>query len=97
MTQTEREYEQILSLRQSAGEIALYWFECWKVRIGYHCWYTPDFAVILADGSFEFHEVKGGYIEEDSHVKLKAAADKYFPVTWRLMQKKKGQWSESVL
>lgn len=76
MNQYERAYAALLEKRKLAGEIQEYHFERYKLRLGQACYYTPDFAVVRADGVMEFHEVKG-FWEEDARVKIKAAADQY--------------------
>lgn len=76
MNQYERAYAAVLEKRKLAGEIQEYHFERYKLRLGQACYYTPDFAVVRADGVLEFHEVKG-FWEEDARVKIKAAADQY--------------------
>ena len=64
-----------------AGEIAWWGYECWKFRLADKTWYSPDFVVMLADGRFELHELKG-WMEGDAAVKLKVTSDLYwmFPV-----------------
>ncbi len=51
-------------------------FEAIKLRLAAKTHYTPDFAVLLADGSFELHEVKG-FWREDARIKIKIAAEKF--------------------
>jgi hypothetical protein len=73
MNQTEQRYAQHLEQRKQAGEIAWYGFEAWKFRLADNTFYTPDFAVMLADGHLECHEVKGHW-QDDARVKIKVAA-----------------------
>ncbi len=63
-------------LRKRAGEIAWYRFEGIKLRLADNTFYTPDFAVMLATGEMELHEVKG-FWTDDARVKTKVAADQY--------------------
>ncbi len=63
-------------LRKRAGEIAWYRFEGIKLRLANNTFYTPDFAVMLATGEMELHEVKG-FWTDDARVKTKVAADQY--------------------
>ncbi|QBR00487.1 hypothetical protein [Paraburkholderia pallida] len=49
MNQTEERYAQHLEQRKQAGEIAWVGFEAWKFRLADSTFYTPDFAVMLAD------------------------------------------------
>lgn len=73
---TEREYGAVLRARQAAGEVAWFRFEGLKLRLADNTFYTPDFAVMLADGSLECHEVKGHW-QDDARVKIKVAAEMY--------------------
>jgi hypothetical protein len=76
MNKTEQAYAASLEQRKFAGEVAWYKFEGLKFRLADNTFYTPDFAVMLADGSLEAHEVKG-YWQEDARAKIKIAADMY--------------------
>lgn len=73
---TEAMYEQELELRRIGGEIAWYRFEGVKLRLADNTFYTPDFAVMLASGQLEMHEIKGWW-GDDARVKIKVAADQY--------------------
>ncbi|WP_454826057.1 hypothetical protein [Paraburkholderia xenovorans] len=73
MNQTEQRYARHLEDRKRAGEIVWYGFEAWKFRLADSTFYTPDFAVMLADGRIECHEVKGHW-QDDARVKIKVAA-----------------------
>ena len=82
MNKTELQYEKLLSDRKAQGDIIDYWFECFTLKLGDQCRYTPDFAVITADLTLEFHEVKGAraIFKDDSKAKIRAAANKFpFP------------------
>lgn len=85
---TESRYADVLALRKLANEIDWYRFEGFKVRLADGAFYTPDYAVMLTDGTFECHEVKAGRIdktsgavvmlcEEASKVRVKVAAEMY--------------------
>lgn len=76
LNKTEEAYRQHLEARKFAGEVAWYRFEGIKLRLADKTFYTPDFAVMLADGSMELHEVKG-YWQDDARAKTKIAADQY--------------------
>lgn len=76
LNKTEAAYQSHLELRKNAGEIAWYRFEGVKVRLADNTFYTPDFAVMLATGEMELHEVKGRWMD-DARVKIKVAADQY--------------------
>jgi len=73
---TEAAYEKYLEERRIAGEVVWYKFEGIKVRLADSTFYTPDFAVMLANGQMEMHEVKGYWLD-DARVKIKVAADIY--------------------
>lgn len=96
MNKTEAAYAASLELRRIAGEILWYEFEAIKFRLAANTFYTPDFIIMLADGTLEAHEVKGHW-EDDARVKIKVAADK-FPlrfVALKVVPKKDGGgWKE---
>lgn len=73
---TEAAYEASLQARQIAGEVAWFRFEGMKLRLADNTFYTPDFAVMLANGQIELHEVKG-FWADDARVKIKVAAHQY--------------------
>lgn len=79
MNKTEAAYAAHLEARRRAGEIAWFKFEGVKLRLADNTFYSPDFAVMGADGVLEMHEVKGSlnYIQEDAKVKIKVAAEMY--------------------
>jgi len=91
LNKTEREYRDRLELRQRAGEIAWFKFEGLKLRLADNTFYSPDFAVMLADGRLECHEVKGGIWEDDARVKIKVAASLY-PFAFFGIRKVRGAW-----
>lgn len=76
MNKTEAAYDQHLALLQHAGEIQWRKFEGLKLRLADNTFYTPDFAVMAADGVMEVHEVKG-FWQDDARAKIKIAADIY--------------------
>lgn len=78
MNKTEVAYAAHLEARRAAGEVAWFLFEGIKYRLADNTFYTPDFAVMLADGALEAHEVKG-FWQDDARVKIKVAADR-FPI-----------------
>lgn len=95
MNRTETAYAGVLALRLAAGEIAWYKFESMKFRLADNTFYTPDFVVMLADGTMECHEVKGFWMD-DARVKIKVAAD-LFPFRFIAIKPKAkkdgGGWS----
>lgn len=76
MNKTETAYRDHLEVQRAAGLIIWYKFEGIKFRLADNTFYTPDFAVLVADGRLQAHEVKG-YWEDDARVKIKVAADLY--------------------
>lgn len=76
MNKTEAAYEQVLAARRHTGEILWYRFEGHKLRLADNTFYTPDFAVIVASGALEFHEVKGHWTDK-ARAKTKVAAAQY--------------------
>lgn len=95
MNKTEAAYAATLEQRRAAGEVAWFKFEGIKLRLADNTFFTPDFFVMLSDGSLEAHEVKG-FWQEDARAKIKIAADMY-PLRFlavRVKPKKEGGgWS----
>lgn len=94
MNKLEAAYAAELDRRVKSGEVVKWWYESFRVRLADKTWYTPDFAVILADGAVEYHEVKG-FWEEDARVKIKVFAEQY-PFVVRAITSVKGLWHEEV-
>lgn len=86
-------------------EVEEFRFEGMVLRLAERTRYTPDFMVLLSDGTIEFHEVKGSWRapgQEDSRVKIKVAAE-MFPwfvfrsvVAKKLAKKFGGGWDFQV-
>lgn len=105
MNRTEARYAGELDLRQKVGEIAWYDFEGVTLKLGFDCRYTPDFAVMLANGELEMHEVKGSkssrrsngttvqvpYSRDDSKVKIRVAA-RMFPFRFKMVHPTTAGW-----
>ena len=94
MNKTEAAYAQTLEQRKAAGEVVWYRFEGLKFRLADNTFYTPDFAVLLAGGALEAHEVKG-YWQDEARAKIKIAADMYplrFIAVQALPKKAGGGW-----
>jgi hypothetical protein len=85
MNKTEAEYGRLLELRRQAGEVLWYLFEGVKLRLADNTFYSPDFSVMLADGTLEMHEIKGFFME-DAKVKVKVAAER-FPFRFFVVRK----------
>lgn len=92
MNRTEAKYAQRLEERRRNGGIAWFKFEAVKLRLADKTFYTPDFAVMLTDGTLEMHEVKG-FWEDDARVKVKVAASLY-PFRFIAVTHKRGAWSQ---
>lgn len=90
MNKTEERYSAHLEARRIAGEILWYCFEAVKLRLADNTFYSPDFAVMAADGVLEMHECKG-FWTDDARVKIKVAADR-FPFRFIAMRKVKAGW-----
>jgi hypothetical protein len=96
MNKTEEAYDKTLAARQYAGDVAWYRFEGIKFRLADNTFYTPDFAVMLASGAMECHEVKG-FWQDDARAKIKIAADQYpfrFVAIKAKAKKDGGGWAE---
>lgn len=91
MNKTEAAYAAHLQLRQHAGEVSWFAFEAVKLRLADKTFYTPDFTVMLADGTIEQHEVKG-FWEDDARVKIKVAAA-LFPFRFLGIKKAGAGWA----
>ena len=76
MNKTETANDSHLAALQHAGQIKWRKFEGLKLRLADNTFYTPDFAVMAADGVIECHEVKG-FWQDDARAKIKVAADLY--------------------
>ena len=98
MNKTEAAYAKLLEDRQHAGLIQWHRFEGLKLRLADATFYTPDFAVMAADGVIECHEVKG-FWQDDARAKIKIAASMYpfrFIAVKVRTKKEGGGWSEEV-
>ena len=88
MNRTESEYAEQLQVRKLAGEIVEWFFEAITLKLADDTRYTPDFAVLMADGTMEFIDAKGGGpIDPKSLVKIKCAAEKFFQFNFAICQK----------
>jgi hypothetical protein len=76
MNNTEKAYAGHLDLLRSLGTVQWYKFEGVKLRLADNTFYSPDFAVMVADGTMEMHEVKG-FWQDDARAKIKIAADMF--------------------
>lgn len=94
MNETEAAYAQTLEYRRRLGEILWYSFEGVTLKLATGCRYTPDFAVMLATGELQMHEVKG-YWQDDAKAKIKVAAEKFpmkFIAVYKQPKRSGGGW-----
>jgi hypothetical protein len=91
---TESAYGNYLEALKHAGAVLWYEFEGIKLRLADNTYYTPDYAVIAADGVMEMHEVKG-FWRDDARVKIKVAADIY-PFRFMAIKKAKDGWEREI-
>lgn len=90
MNKTEARYADHLEALKRAGKILRWDYEPEKLRLATGAFYTPDFRVVLPDGTVEFHEVKGRkgesfYAREDAKLKVRFAPEKHpyrFFIVW---------------
>lgn len=97
MNDTERAYaDTVLEPLRRAGEVAHYWFEQVTFKLADDLRYTPDFMVMLSDGTLECHEVKG-FWQEDARIKIKMAAQLFphrFVAIQKQSKKEGGGWKQ---
>jgi hypothetical protein len=101
MNKTEGAYEAHLALRKITKEIEWYCFEGMTFRLADRTTLTPDFCIMLADGTLECHDVKANnhgnpLVEDDASVKIKVAAAQ-FPIVFKLVWRVQGQWMERTI
>lgn len=92
MNKTEARYERHLDVLRAAGQVRHWWFEGITLKLAHDCRLTPDFLVMLADGSLECHDVKG-HFEDDAKVKMRVAAS-LFPFRFVAVRATRGGWEE---
>jgi hypothetical protein len=86
MNATETKYAGHLDELRLAGEVLWWKFEAITLTLAPKTTLTVDFSVMLADGSFEMHDVKGAkaIYTDDAKVKMKVAAQ-MFPFVFRVV------------
>lgn len=102
MNKTEARYAELLEGQRLNGEVAAWMFESIRLRISdpkpgtQAVWYTPDFIVLMPDGTTYLDDVKGSGPENDAAVlRLKLAADRF--KLWRFRKAKERKEGEFVL
>lgn len=76
MNKLEVAYAQELEIMRRSQKIIQWQFEAVKLRLANRTSYTPDFFVMLLDGTLGFHEVKGHW-EDDARVKIKVVSEQF--------------------
>ena len=96
MNKTEARYARdVLEPRRLVGEIREYGFQVEGLWLADGLYYYPDFRVITADWRVEFHEVKGGFVREDSWIKFKMAVRGHpYPFVLAKWERKTGWTTE---
>jgi hypothetical protein len=74
-----------------AGTIRSYAYEAIKVRLGDGAWYLPDYTVWYPDDLIQMIEVKG-WLRESARIRFLVARDLFPQFSWRMVQRKQGQW-----
>ncbi len=97
MNKYEAEHAWLLEAMRRNGEIQWYRFNPLRLILGADCTYQPDFMVLLADGTVEFQNVKGGFFRDDAKVKLRVAAQEFPMFRFRLFQKTRQGWQVKEL
>lgn len=93
LNKTERAYLVLLRARQDVDWIGI---QSVTLKIGDDCRLTCDF-VYLCDGVLTFVDTKGGFIREDSTIKIKAAARMFPWARFIVAQKISGTWAEKII
>ena len=94
MTKLEADYAKLLEERRIAGVILRWDYEPEHLRLADRTYYVPDFRVLMADGTVEFHEVKGLWLA-NARTKIKVAAELHpyrFLAVMRRAKKDGGGW-----
>lgn len=87
----ESDYAAYLDTLMYAGKIVFWKFEKIRLTLADRTTYMPDFFVVMADGTPEFHETKG-FRRDDAMVKIKVAAHSFPCFIFREVQRKERQW-----
>lgn len=91
MNKLERRYAEHLERMRMAGKILHWKAHPGSLKLGPNLHYRPDFFVVALDGTLEVHETKG-YMRDDAQVKIRAAAEIFPWLTFRLVYFKIGRW-----
>lgn len=91
---TEAAYEELLKAQVQCGEIVWFKFASVTLKLAKDTRYTPDFVVLLPDGTLEMHEVKSIWLG-DAKAKIKIASELYpfvFKAIYAVTKKCGGGW-----
>lgn len=86
MNGLERQLAAYLEAEINLGSVEWYAFESITLKLADDTRYTPDFLVMMADGTLECWEAKG-FFRDDAKVKIKVAA-RLFPFVFRVFRSK---------
>lgn len=99
MNKSEAAYAADLEICLREGKIAGYWFEPFSLRLthpeaGQPARYSPDFMVLLNDGTTMIDDVKtsSGFDDLAAIVRIKCAAELFPLWKFRLVRRVKGDW-----
>lgn len=94
MNSLEARYaDEILEKGVADGTVSGWLFESIRLRLSQKTFYTPDFMVLMSDGTVSFREVKG-FLREDASVKFKWAREAYPFFDFQMLGRKGGKWKE---
>jgi len=91
MNKTETEYSEIL---ENDPDVHQWWFEPMSVRLshppeGQPATYSPDFLVLMVDGTTFIDDVKAAFRDRAGDVRVKAAAELFPLWRWRMVIKQR--------
>jgi len=90
MNKTEAAYAEHLALLLRAGDILWWKFEAVTLKLAPDLRWTPDFLVMLGDGSLELHDTKG-HMELHARAKMLVVAHTW-PFVVRVVKRAGGGW-----
>lgn len=96
MNRWEERYTTVLRACKGAGTVVDWRYEGLTLKLGHDCRYTPDFLVVMADGTLELHEIKG-FRRDDSMVKIRAAATAFPWFRFVLVEQRTGVWHSTEI
>lgn len=94
MNSLEARYaDEVLEAETASGTAFRWFYESFRLRLAPKTFYTPDFMVLMSDGTISFREVKG-FLREDAAVKFKWARELYPFFEFRMVARHAGSWKE---